>query len=1688
MMDSSVEFMELAQQLKQERLFVNSEKLQLQNLNEKVGKTVERLFSLAWITKQQRINLDGLIFSKPESTPSACCQRANVLEDVHFIDCYKRLGIHETEYGEFLQNLRTNPGLISMYLTAGEKLNLAVMHHMVNVFVDSIYGHCILQEDEHLVLQLLKHLMEIQLATNENPRRLLRHGTCAFSRVYKVFNEGLFSAKLFLTGALHEPIMNLLMEDDLFLDIDPGKAAVRFPQNERLRRFGKEGTTQYVTNLQKYRNWTIVKLVNLTKKFVAGIRNNLHCFPTSLLWLVKQLYNLVMKAQKVEVREVGAMCADLVFAFFICPAIVNPEPYGICDAHISYIARFNLMQVAQILQVLAMAKWEEIDPKLMDLYGKFERNCMSSVLDLLLEGGVDNSPPVGPQVPGLIRSAMLIPESDLHSLISFIVNVQNDLSADGCVDKKAMQKILDLLPKSAFNTPPQVNGHSNEPVNGSHTPTLTNRSRTLLSKVGKSKSRFNSSNPEDFNGSPRSNDGEEANCSSNSHIDVEDVLVVTLNVNTEVPGLFSESKVLALEQAKLCKVKLKLDAANVDNSTVSVPTGEMMQEKRTRFSLSHDQDSIGNTSDNFEAISEAASNHSVSSSLELENENENDNLSDMISANVSGRGTPNVSGRDTPSSQIGNDERDGDEPEPPTLNLPVTARKQNREDISDKFGKFEIKNLLEGDETVSLVSDTWSTDVLASDSENVEQGERSQEEIGFRRGGMGTAASIGSNLEIGGSSVVSEGLLANSSFITRNRSSNINIQDVIDTASEAWSTDVLASDSERLQDVDTDDTGSIARSDDTASLYRSDDVPPRIDVVSLPVGTIKGSENGLDICEHGDNSITPRASGGRSPIEGPSTSGACASVSWLNNMHANVGFKPIVDGIERNCQQITGNGNDHVRHLVTDANEFSRLNNNGRKCNGDNGFRHAKSLKFTNGEIDNIIDAFDPLRKGNFSSQRSGNEESFLPLSDDVDGSGIHDDTRNFDSSGFSNSLLNGPEMSTPSLVYSSELAERMADFSQYNNVSNNQFLSDESSQLIVETDITGFQVNVKDEQEFERINDDVGSVYSEISEVEGISYSGNSLQSSAKDMPYEFRTEKQMNSDFISRNSLLLDSAAGCSSNNTIKKARPSTSSSLASSSSSNSSLPGEMANLRVNGLDNRVEINTTDATVDVGSTLVPTASSGAIPKSISFDKTAEKGDKDSNDSEDSKNKKGFFKNFKISLKRPSRRTNRYQEDKIVNHHKEDSYNSVKFNSDGVKIAEETSDDILAKYRQKTTYQPSNSTNSDKSLPVSPPVVDDNEDESLANCEDNFEDSYAFADAKRKLRLVLSTADIQAVPWLESSVAYRMESPNKLDNRLIGFLKMQLAEAINLQDRSLTAQLHETLRCVGHFDKAGCVKLFSSLKEDYNSRHPYIAYLIQCRQSYLAALSHLERLMKRVERDKAVCSKYLISVCVRLFLEKVERLVQRFMEEFQNLTVSDEKTDFLEQFLQYLYKQMETDPIWRGASPLQLEQANGAIERSIMGKLYINALYPNGDADIHRDQVLTEHIQKLSHIITTNHKDLRIPKMYHYECPWPSAQAEIITINAYKTPADKLQCVVRCCTTIMNLLSMANQKSVPAADDFIPVLVYIVIKANPGGLLSTIQYVNSFYEKQLKGEDEYWWTQFCSAVEFIKTMDYGIR
>ena len=86
-------------------------------------------------------------------------------------------------------------------------------------------------------------------------------------------------------------------------------------------------------------------------------------------------------------------------------------------------------------------------------------------------------------------------------------------------------------------------------------------------------------------------------------------------------------------------------------------------------------------------------------------------------------------------------------------------------------------------------------------------------------------------------------------------------------------------------------------------------------------------------------------------------------------------------------------------------------------------------------------------------------------------------------------------------------------------------------------------------------------------------------------------------------------------------------------------------------------------------------------------------------------------------------------------------------------------------------------------------------------------------------------------------------------------------------------------------------LKLIASLREDYRRRSPYLGYLVRCRQGLLSSLSHQTRLVSRIDADRTVCSRHLVAVCVRLFLERREAAMAQFAAQFKDFNlVHDEK------------------------------------------------------------------------------------------------------------------------------------------------------------------------------------------------------
>uniref|UniRef100_A0A671RRT9 GTPase-activating protein and VPS9 domain-containing protein 1 n=1 Tax=Sinocyclocheilus anshuiensis TaxID=1608454 RepID=A0A671RRT9_9TELE len=1395
----------LAHHLKQERLYVASEKQLIQRLNNEVLKTAERLYRAAWIAKQQRINLDRLILTSAEASPAECCQHAKFLEDTQFVDGYKTLGFQESIYGQFLGRLRENPRLVASCLVAGERLNHEHTQGVIHTVFTSLYGNCIMQEDECYLLQVLRYLVEFELKESDNPRRLLRRGTCAFSILFKLFTEGLYSAKLFLTATLHEPIMQLLVEDEDHLETDPAKLIERFTLAQQERLFGEKGTDEYRRKVQVAVEANEAKLVALVNTFIGYLKQNTYCFPQSLRWIVSQMYKTLARVERLEVGEVRTMCTDLLLTCFICPAIVNPEQYGIIsDAPINEVARFNLMQVGQLLQQLAMSDADGGDPRHKSSLSKFDKMCVAAFLDVVIGGRAVETPPMSSMnlLEGLTRTVVYMTHNQLLALEDFVrsVTAGDQLREE---DHLALETLIANVPQSRTTKSNSLELTPSNTPQLSPATTPANKKNRLPIAGSRSRSRSNMA---------QEGETEASSQESLQEVTPEEVLVISLGTSLQtVPGMMSENEVLTLHLGDGGQGDAPVDDTKLHGKP----------DKTLRFSL---------CSDNLEGISEGPSNRSNSvSSLDLEVE----------SVSEGGPGPSGSNGAEA-------------------LQLLEHEQATTQDNLDDKLRKFEIRDMMgltEDRDISETVSETWSTDVLGSDFDPNMDEDRLQEIAGAAaENALCSMLCLPVLLDPYGSTIS-------------------------ETASEAWSVEVLPSDSEaadlkqeeRLQELESC-SGVGSTSDDTeVREVSSRPSTPGLSVVSGISATSEDIPNKIEDLRSECSSDF----GGKDSVTSPDGEDSAHGSSTGTIVRPKVHYpRPPHPPPDPPIPEASIMGHQEPRpplfapHLVQSDLEHPKQ-------------RHSYPERLVRSRSTDVV-----------SAGRRPNSDPGLnrrTMMEERDPAGAYS---------------TGPT-SSPSKDSLKGEVRKMKRFVP----------------AIPKVPIAGLRKRdkpEKDEQGVERVPQD---------EPSALRQSSKTQSAEAIMDKYKYIMEKR------------------------------------------------------------------------------PTHSDGALAGTYIGQEPCREVD-----SEHDSPKDEALQNI-------------------------------------------SADDLP-----------------DSASQTAPPQ----------------DKTFSFSDIKKKLRLALCSADSVVFPIIPLATTRNglPDHADPEDNEIVCFLKVQLAEAINLQDKNQMAQIQETTRCVSHLDPRTCRKLLTAMAEDYKKRAPYIAYLTRCRQGLQTSQAHLERLLQRVLRDKEVANRYFTTVCVRLLLEHMESKMLDFIKAFQGCTAADDKTAAVEDFLRYLYGAMAHDAIWQYASEEQLQDAQMAIERSVMNRIFKLAFYPNQDGDIHRDELFLEHIQRLSKVVTANHKALQIPEVYLKEAPWPSAQAEIRTINAYKTPRDKVQCILRMCSTIMNLLSLANEDAVPGADDFVPVLVFVLIKANPPCLLSTIQYINNFYASRLSGEECYWWMQFTAAVEFIKTID----
>ncbi|CAJ0648723.1 7330_t:CDS:10 [Entrophospora sp. SA101] len=209
----------------------------------------------------------------------------------------------------------------------------------------------------------------------------------------------------------------------------------------------------------------------------------------------------------------------------------------------------------------------------------------------------------------------------------------------------------------------------------------------------------------------------------------------------------------------------------------------------------------------------------------------------------------------------------------------------------------------------------------------------------------------------------------------------------------------------------------------------------------------------------------------------------------------------------------------------------------------------------------------------------------------------------------------------------------------------------------------------------------------------------------------------------------------------------------------------------------------------------------------------------------------------------------------------------------------------------------------------------------------------------------------------------------------------------------------------------------------------------------------------------------------------KIVRYVRNFELEFERYprAVSDQ-IKFVHEFLDFIAGKMRECELWKNATEQEFENAREGMEKLVMSLLYKLTFTPAIKEPPVTDDIESDNIlhQKIEIFRWVREQHLDIPITSRNESFLNFAKKELLKINNYKAPRDKLICILNCCKGIYE-----------GADKFLPVLIFVILKANPEHLMSNVQYIHRFRSpEKLQSEAGYYLSSLMSAISFIENMD----
>ncbi|VDN07767.1 unnamed protein product [Thelazia callipaeda] len=216
--------------------------------------------------------------------------------------------------------------------------------------------------------------------------------------------------------------------------------------------------------------------------------------------------------------------------------------------------------------------------------------------------------------------------------------------------------------------------------------------------------------------------------------------------------------------------------------------------------------------------------------------------------------------------------------------------------------------------------------------------------------------------------------------------------------------------------------------------------------------------------------------------------------------------------------------------------------------------------------------------------------------------------------------------------------------------------------------------------------------------------------------------------------------------------------------------------------------------------------------------------------------------------------------------------------------------------------------------------------------------------------------------------------------------------------------------------------------------------------------------------------------------LQQTYHAVDKILEQ-QNVNM-DDLSAMVQHFYQVLADKMRHNPFVNKVS-VAVEEVMAEVEQYVCVRAYSTLFCARADEES-ADLSLQDRIRSLNWVTAGFLETTLDFSQEKVRDKLDEAITEIIDLNSHRGAAEKMQCLVRCSKMIFEALKESRSGAPAGADEYLPVLIFVILKGNPPLILSNIKFVSRFAlpTRVMSGESGYYFTNVSCALQFIQNMN----